>query len=443
MYICFLGFIETLQEIFSGIFDTILSPILTDVLTVIVTFAVDTLKKTFAELFLQLLVVVLKIVDFLEDIFDIFSGYRDVYVDRQPTDLLSAFMSMDKVKMAFLMVTVLAVALAFLFTIIAVGKSISDMTLEGKRPVGKVLGAGVKAAVAFALVPFMVIFFLQLSTILVRSATNALVMQQTDGTPPSMGTIIFLTGSLDAGRTDLAEPSFTDSVRNKYYTGRVSYTDMKQVKKDFDPAKFQIAICAVCTLLMIVILICGIFLFIQRIFDVLLLYIVSPLFVSTMPFDDGASFGKWRDMFVAKLLSGFGVIFTMKLYLMLVPTVAGSRLLMFDDKTLEGYAFINAMLKLFVVIGGAWAAFKSQHLILTILHPEAARAARMSTAMMMGAVMGAAGGAAGLARAVLPGKRRRVFMDHQGSSVLSESRSLGSIKAMEQEAERKSQAFRG
>lgn len=199
MYICFLGFIETLQEIFSGIFDTILSPILTDVLTVIVTFAVDTLKKTFAELFLQLLVVVLKIVDFLEDIFDIFSGYRDVYVDRQPTDLLSAFMSMDKVKMAFLMVTVLAVALAFLFTIIAVGKSISDMTLEGKRPVGKVLGAGVKAAVAFALVPFMVIFFLQLSTILVRSATNALVMQQTDGTPPSMGTIIFLTGSLDAG----------------------------------------------------------------------------------------------------------------------------------------------------------------------------------------------------------------------------------------------------
>ena len=261
--------------------------------------------------------------------------------------------------------------------------------------------------------------------------------------PPSMGTIIFLTGSLDAGRTDLAEPSFTDSVRNKYYTGRVSYTDMKQVKKDFDPAKFQIAICAVCTLLMIVILICGIFLFIQRIFDVLLLYIVSPLFVSTMPFDDGASFGKWRDMFVAKLLSGFGVIFTMKLYLMLVPTVAGSRLLMFDDKTLEGYAFINAMLKLFVVIGGAWAAFKSQHLILTILHPEAARAARMSTAMMMGAVMGAAGGAAGLARAALPGKRRGVFVDHQGSSVLSESRSLGSIKAMEQEAERKSQAFRG
>ena len=63
--------------------------------------------------------------------------------------------------------------------------------------------------------------------------------------------------------------------------------------------------------------------------------------------------------------------------------------------------------------------------------------------MMMGAVMGAAGGAAGLARAALPGKRRRVFVDHQGSSVLSESRSLGSIKAMEQEAERKSQAFRG
>ena len=45
MYICFLGFIETLQEIFSGIFDTILSPILTDVLTVIVTFATEEYEK--------------------------------------------------------------------------------------------------------------------------------------------------------------------------------------------------------------------------------------------------------------------------------------------------------------------------------------------------------------------------------------------------------------
>lgn len=446
MYFCYLGFIETLQEIFKGIFDSILNPILTDVLTVVIDLVGGILMDIFGELLLQALVIILSVVDFLESIFDIFSGYRDVKVSGQSMDLLSAFMELDQVKTAFLMVTMLAVALAFLFTIIAVGKSISDMTLDGKRPVGKVLGSGLKAALTFALVPFMVIFFLQLSTLMVRSVSDAIVGYQGVGKPPSMGTIIFLTGGLEAGRTQLKEPGFTDSIRNKYFTGQVSYTNMAQVKKDFDPAQFNIVICLVCTILVIIILICSIFMFIQRIFEVLLLYIVSPLFVSTMPFDEGASFGKWRDLFVAKLFSGFGIIFTMKLYLMLVPLITSSNLVLFDDTTVAGYAFVNAMLKLFIVIGGAWAAFKSQHLMLQILHPEAARSAQMATTMMMGVVAGAATGGAGMAMALAAGGGGNAGggPSKGGGKGGGAARSLASIKALEaSESQSSSQAYRG
>lgn len=444
MYICLLGFIETLQEIFKTIFDEVLTPILTDVLMVVVDLVGHTLMEIFGDLLLQGLVIILKIVDFLESIFDIFSGNRDVGVDGHSMDLLSAFFSMDKVKTAFLLVTILAVAMAFLFTIAAVAKSISDMTLENKRPVGKVLGSGLKAALTFALVPFMAVFFLQLSTLVVRGINSQLVAAQVDGgKPPTMGTVIFLTGSMNAAKHEVGEPGFTDSIRGKYYKGEVDYTDMKRVKKDFDPAKFDIVICSVCSLLVIVILICGIFLFIQRLFDVLLLYVVSPLFVSTMPFDDGAAFGKWRDLFVAKLFSGFGVIFTMKLYLMMVPLLTGGSISLFSDRTVAGYAVINSMLKMFIVIGGAWAAFKAQHLFLQVLHPEAARSARMATSMMMGAVAGAVTGGAGMAAAALshsgsPGS----LVSRKGRRVVEESRSMASVKAME-EASSKSQAFRG
>ena len=444
MYICLLGFIETLQEIFKVIFDEVLTPILTDVLMVVIDLVGNTLMDIFGELLLQGLVILLKIVDFLESIFDIFSGNRDVGVNGHSMDLLSAFFSMDKVKMAFLMVTILAVGMAFLFTIATVAKSISDMTLDNKRPVGKVLGSGMKAALTFALVPFMAVFFLQLSTLVVRGVNSQMVAAQVDGgKPPTMGTVIFLTGSMNAAKHDVENPGFTDSIRGKYYKGQVEYTDMDRVKKDFDPAKFDIVICSVCTILVIIILICGIFLFIQRIFDVLLLYVVSPLFVSTMPFDDGAAFGKWRDLFVAKLFSGFGVIFTMKLYLMLVPLLTGNSISLFSDRTIAGYAVINSMLKMFIVIGGAWAAFKAQHLFLQVLHPEAARSARMATAMMMGAVAGAVTGGAGMAAAALshsgsPGS----ILSRKGRRVVEESRSMANVKAME-EASSKSQAFRG
>lgn len=62
--------------------------------------------------------------------------------------------------------------------------------------------------------------------------------------------------------------------------------------------------------------------------------------------------------------------------------------------------------------------------------PQSVTLGEQSTAGLAGTTLGAQGLFIGM-------------IDHQSSSVLSESRSLGSIKAMEQEAERKSQAFRG
>jgi hypothetical protein len=110
-----------------------------------------------------------------------------------------------------------------------VGKSISDMTIEGrKNPVGKVLGRAIKAAGTFILVPLMAFVLLQLSTIVVVEVSDMIAGGDSvsGGSPPTMGTIIFLTGSLDAGKTPTANPSFTDSLRIGYYNGEKSYTDM-------------------------------------------------------------------------------------------------------------------------------------------------------------------------------------------------------------------------
>ena len=131
-------------------------------------------------------------------------------------------------------------------------------------------------------------------------------------------------------------------------------------------------------------MIADIFLFIRRIFELLILYLVSPLFACTMPLDDGAAFSKWQNLFIAKFFSGFGSVFTMKLYLVLVPIIVGSGIQMHSNPT------VDALLKLFVVMGGAWAAFKSQHLFLQIMNPEAAAAAQESTAMLVGATVAAA-----------------------------------------------------
>jgi len=397
------SFIGGLQKIFSTIFTEVFAPILADILQVFTEYCVSVIWSMLSEWLLALLVILCSLVDFLEQIFNVFAGVSPVEAEGQTTYLLDAFFQMKEVSRAFAYITVMAVAISFIFTIFKTAKSISDMALENKNPVSKVLADGMKAAVTFMLIPFLCIAMLQLSSLVTNQAVGAFDAAQ--GGSTSMGTIIFLSASLDAdkattGRRDaitgemdvLAEdrsPSFADDVRKPYLDGTKDYRDLKVVKKDFHPANFNYAVGFGSSVILLLVLAGAAMIFIRRLFELLILYLVSPFFVSTIPLDDGAIFKKWRELFIAKFFSGFGVIFSMRYYLMLVPAIAGSRLCLYS-MSLPNASIINTVLKMFLIIGGAWAVYKSQHLILQILNQEAAMAEQQTGALVQGMIMGAA-----------------------------------------------------
>ena len=45
--------------------------------------------------------------------------------------------------------------------------------------------------------------------------------------------------------------------------------------------------------------------FIQRIFDIILLYLISPISIATIPLDEGNRFKVWKDMMIGKILSAY------------------------------------------------------------------------------------------------------------------------------------------
>lgn len=141
------------------------------------------------------------------------------------------------------------------------------------------------------------------------------------------------------------------------------------------------------TIGVILIMICSIFVFIRKIIEVVILYITSPLFVSTMPLDEGATFKKWRELFIGKLLSGFGIVITMNLALMFIPLVMSS-----SFKFSESNALDTTMKTIFMV-GSLYAAWKSNSTILEIINPEVA-AADKASAMVVAALVKKAGDAA-------------------------------------------------
>lgn len=410
------SFIDTLSQLFYSLLSDVFVPILTEILNIFMDYVIMVIYAVWSEFLLGIFTVLCGLVDFVENIFNVFAGISPVQVGSQTTYLLDAFFQMKEVTRAFTFITVLAVAISFMFTIFKTAKSISDMALEDKNPISKVLGDGMKAAITFMLIPFLCIFLLQAASIVTSQAIASFNAAQGGGA--SIGTIVFLSASLDAdkattkqrngltgvmeGDLDGRNPAINDDIRRPYLEGRKKYQDLITVKKDFYAANFNFVQGYASGILLLFILAGASLVFIRRLFEILLLYIVSPLFVSTIPLDDGIIFSKWRELFVAKFFSGFGVIFSMRYYLLLVPAIANNRLCLYR-MDLPNAVMINNILKMFLIIGGAWAVYKSQHLIMQILNPEAAAADEQAGALIQGMIVGSATTAASMAMSASTG----------------------------------------
>lgn len=147
----------------------------------------------------------------------------------------------------------------------------------------------------------------------------------------------------------------------------------------------------------IIIMLCSMFVFIRKTIELVILYVTSPIFVSTMPLDGGAIFRKWRDMFVGKLFSGCGIVISMKLVMIFIPIIMGSTV------KFSNITAMDITIKMIFIIGCLFAAWKSNTTVLEVINPEIAAADRASAAVMAGFVKMAANQAKNAGMAVLTG----------------------------------------
>lgn len=106
---------------------------------------------------------------------------------------------------------------------------------------------------------------------------------------------------------------------------------------------------------------------VERLINIIMLYIISPFVLATSPLDDGNRFGIWRDLVISKLLGIGGMVISLYLYFILL-NVAGD--------FFTGTSYISKLTYLLFAIGGALAATKGGMMIANIVG--------QNTAMMEG-----------------------------------------------------------
>lgn len=420
--------------------------------------------------FQGILLYLLHIVDVFQDFFDIFAGTQTVKSNGNEMYLLDVFLTNDSVKQALIAVTFISVAICFIFTIYSVAKSMGSYALEHQRPVSHVLKTAMKSCIAFMIVPIIMFFGSQLSSVILVSTENAIIGVTGSDESPRLSTILFLSGTF--GDDDEPNASFTSGKRADYFNGTKSIYNPAQYLVDFnmypsldldniqaifqsqtkdidvsdkainnmeyerakkqaekegkklDEKKYKktstdfslddlsseaktfpnlfetlynYPLVYIASIGVILIMLCSMFVFIRKIIELVILYVTSPLFVSTMPLDGGSTFKRWREMFIGKLFSGFGIVISMNLVMIFIPMIMSSNFSFSDNIGLD------VTIKIVFVVGCLYAAWKSNTTILEVINPEVAAADRASAMVVAGMVKMAANTAKDAAMAAVTG----------------------------------------
>lgn len=395
---------ELLGIVIGWVFDRVLGPIVEAVLMPLLEQIVKLIFRLLAEFFYSLLYPLYMLIDYIQKGFDMLIGLTPItyHLPQGGTKefpLIEIIFNVPGIRTIFLSITILGVALAFVFAIIATIRSTLDFDFENKRPISQVLKSCMKSMFTFMLVPIFVMFMLRLSGVLLTGINSAL----TQGTNTTLGTSLFLIITFDAANDSQynganASMDGKDPVRSQYMNGEKNYNNMVHVRESFNIADFDFVVGFASAIFALIILGMCMILFVQRLFEVIMLYIISPLFVSVMPLDDGEKFSKWREVFIGKVFMGFGAAIAMRIYLMILPTIMNADVqFKLDD------FFFNYLVKLVFMLGGMFTVYKSSGLLTSILSAQAAQHEESSAQAAGGkvafGVMGAAGlalGAAGL-----------------------------------------------
>ena len=162
------------------------------------------------------------------------------------------------------------------------------------------------------------------------------VLQETADVAEGLGdkfTYEILTSLDSAFRVEYLPPSMSDDLRRSYLNGDKDYLDFRDSGSDFSAAKIDYLLGFSASIFMIIMLAGVLIQFIRRLLELVLLYLVAPFFVATIPLDRGDMFKRWREMFIAKFLAGFGVIYALKIFMLLLP-------LIFSDNLSLGSSFV-------------------------------------------------------------------------------------------------------
>jgi hypothetical protein len=333
-------------------------------------------------------------------------GIDTVNIEGEETDFLSYLFFSDEVGFAFRVSALLATVLLVIFTVFMIIRNIAKDKAEGTSV--QIAVKAFKTLLMFFFVPAVMVAFMAIGNAFVTALYGATA--QGASTP---GTFLFCAFAQDGGMPS----QYVELFRN----GELSYYDTAKVSQLMNLSNFPFLFSWIAGGVVLFGIGSAMLIFVDRVLSLVILYIASPISISTSVLDDGARFKLWRDQFLSKFIMGYGMILAINIYAMVCGLVTSPGFSFFPE---EGKEFLDLIMKLLIIAGGALTMQKSMAIVGNLVSQGAGSNELRDNAFSMGGLARMAKGVAGkaLGAASLPLKP---FGSIIGNAYRDQTRHLG------------------
>lgn len=358
----------------------------------------DGIGKMISQLFFDIVIGLLKFLYFIEDSFYILAGSKPLHAGESgdsQTNLLYSLVSDKDVQLTFGFFIAFGVGILVISTGIAIYKANieENSKLDWKRTIRRSLQA-------IGILIFMPIIFLTFINIVCQlmEATVEAISGTLGHTSQSNSYIAQALFQSYFKNTDITSEKWFNINTTSYSMLNDHGIIMDAFKGDcnFDYLSGVVVTCVVLWSMFVATL--GL---IERLINIILLYIIGPVAAGTSPIDDGERYKAWKTYVLSKGISVFGNIISIFVYIFILGKF----------QYLSSQDFGSKVLFYIIAIGGAFTASKGSNIIASIISRDAGNqdgwSQGQTNALLqggMGLAKGVLGGGMATAGAMMFGK---------------------------------------
>ena len=296
------------------------------------------------ELVLQLFLWLLQLIDGIMEIFSAISGVATVTYYGEQVNLIELLVGDSTVGAIFWCIFILAVGLSCIFAIVGLVKNM----VANNRTVSGVVGKFFLSLLGTMAMLVVVVLGILIANSVLQLIAN--IFQISNTTKLSTALFDACAGDWINGYSEAEFDVSSLTVRDIFgdYNAALFgiWPTSWKCNGMVDPNKFLYFPSLVASIALGIAMIVAIVNLAKRIFEIVFLYLVMPVSMSTLAADDGARFKIWRETFITKVVLAYGAVFSVNVFVLILPLLSQMRI--------EGIGgFGNSLFLIFMIIGGA------------------------------------------------------------------------------------------